>query len=68
MRENHPAEFADAVAFDKQIRKIGVLKNPTLNAYLHESRKPLGEVTFNGADIPGQGDLFQQECEGMCGV
>lgn len=42
MRDNHPAEWADAVAFDEAIRKGGARGLP-LNgeAFLHRSRIPL---------------------------
>lgn len=42
LRDNHPAEWADAVAFDEAIRKGGARGLP-LNgtAYLHRSRVPL---------------------------
>ncbi len=36
-------------------------------AFLHRSLKPLDEVAFKGDD-PNQISLFDNECEGICGV
>ena len=36
--------------------------------YMHSSRKPLAEVDLSTAEDHGQIDLFNNECEGMCGV
>lgn len=58
-----PEEFADAVEFDKQIRKGAGWKGET---FLHDSLIPLGEVDLQ--PDRNQMDLFSNECEGMCGV
>ena len=36
--------------------------------YMHASRQPLDEVDLSTAIERGQGDLFINECEGMCGT
>lgn len=36
--------------------------------YLHRSCKPIGEVDFSTDEERGQLNLFNNECEGMCGV
>jgi hypothetical protein len=36
--------------------------------YLHPSLKPINEVDFSTMEERGQLNLFQNECEGMCGV
>jgi hypothetical protein len=48
LRDNHPDEWADAVAFDEAIRKGGARGLP-LNgtAYLHRSRVPLSIAPIN---------------------
>lgn len=48
LRDNHPEEWADAVAFDEAIRKGGARGLP-LNgtAYLHRSRLPLAIAPIN---------------------
>jgi len=50
------------VDFDKRIRNMVGLEG---KAYLHRSLKPLDEVTL---EDPDQLDLFEGECEGLCGV
>lgn len=62
MKRNDPEAWADAVEFDKEIRNFPGLKG---KAYLHKSCKPLDEVIFNENE---QLDLFNNECEGMCGL
>jgi hypothetical protein len=68
LRDQHPAEWADAVAFDAAIRKGGARGLP-LNgeAFLHRSRVPLdlapidrwtrGDIAEATAEV--QGDLFE---------
>lgn len=65
MREKRPDEWADAVAFDKQIRN---LRDRHGTAYLHRQAIPLEEIRSE-KDM-GQLDLglFDAECEGLCGV
>ena len=64
MKKNNPVEFADAVEFDKNIRTIS--KDSDMKNYTHKSCKPLDEVDFDKKD--NQLDMFNNECEGMCGV
>jgi len=70
LRQETPDEFADAVDFDRQLRN---LNNPLSNAitsipYLHRARIPLDQVDLRNASELGQDSLFDQECQGMCGV
>lgn len=69
LRDEEPAEFAEAVQFDLDYRRI---KQETRNmvglAYLHNSLIPLGEVDFSTEEERGQLSMFNNECEGMCGV
>jgi hypothetical protein len=65
IRKDFPEVFADAVAFDREIRK-GKLRGVKEDAYLHRSLKPLDQVEFNRN--PNQRDFFDEECEGMCGL
>jgi len=64
MKKERPSEFADAVALDKDIRLIN--KDPNMKNYTHKSCKPLDEVEFVKKD--NQLNMFNNECEGMCGV
>lgn len=66
MKDNRPEEFASAVAFDTAVRRG--LKGVTQEAYLHRSLLPLAEVDFSTAEERGQTNLFENECEGLCGV
>lgn len=63
MKDNDPESFAEAVEIDKLLRS-GV-KNPQWQHYMHRSLKPLDEVVFSDKS---QTNLFDMECEGMCGV
>ena len=64
MKKERPSEFADAVELDKEIRTIS--KNKNIKNYTHRSCKPLNEVEFVKED--NQLNMFNNECEGMCGV
>jgi len=64
MKKERPSEFADAVEFDKEIRTISRKKN--IKNYTHRSCKPLDEVEFSKED--NQLDMFENACEGLCGV
>lgn len=70
MRDEQPAEWADAVAFDRSLRVRGV-RGIVGDLYLHRSLVPLDEVDLATDEERGQGNLFDgfaDECEGMCGV
>lgn len=65
MQVDDPSGFADAVAFDRDLREHQVAKAP---AFLHASMQPLDEVDFRPL-AQQRGQLsFDDECEGMCGV
>jgi len=66
MKTERPSEFADAVDFDKQVRNISRKEDEQL--YSHRSCKPLDEVEFDKKETDKQLDMFNNECEGMCGV
>lgn len=63
LRENSPAEFAEAVEFDKSCRTLPRIKG---EVFLHRSLRPL-DVAIQGGQIE-MSDMFGEECEGMCGV
>ncbi len=60
--EGDPSEWSDTVQVDYALRSNGVQQ------YMHRSLKPLDEVDLTTWAERGQPDLFQMECEGMCGV
>lgn len=63
---NDPESFVDAVMVDRAIRNG--FSGSTHKHYLHRSLKPIDEIDFTTAEEAGQGRLFGNECEGMCGV
>ena len=65
MKLNDPSSFADAVAFDKAIRKS---TRGDKQQFMHRSCKPLDEVDFRNLEDMGQLNMFNNECEGMCDV
>lgn len=65
LKQKYPNEWADAVEVDKLIRNQPKFK---AQQYMHRSLKPLDEVDLRSDAEIGQGDLFGNECEGMCGV
>tara|TARA_R110000824_G_scaffold325610_1_gene512510 strand:- start:24 stop:908 length:885 start_codon:yes stop_codon:yes gene_type:complete len=76
IKEN-PEEWAEAVEFDKavrvdkrkRVRKDGVpYPDMRQKKYLHPSCKPLDEVDLRSDEEKGQGNLWDNECEGMCGM
>ena len=66
MKLNDPASFAEAVEVDRLIRN-GV-RGTNQRVFIHRSLKPLDEVDFRNAEDAGQSRLFDEECEGMCGL
>lgn len=69
MKLNDPVSFADAVDFDKSIRTTGATyKTDGTEQFLHKDKVPLDEADLRNAEDLGQIDMFNNECEGMCGV
>jgi hypothetical protein len=64
LREN-PIEWADAIEVDAAIRKQSGFRG---QQFMHRSLVPLADVDLSTAEDRGQGNLFMNECEGMCGV
>ena len=62
-RENHPEEWADAVAADRALRRIPGIE---AECFIHRSRVPLEEAILDPSDY-GQGSLMG-ECGGACFV
>jgi hypothetical protein len=61
----NPDEIADAIIVDAAIRNQSGFKG---QQFMHRSCKPLSEVDLRSDAEIGQADLFNNECEGMCGV
>lgn len=63
-----PGEFADAVTKERQLQAAYDATSEIEGIpFLHAARIPLGDVTLGPQPNP-QLNLFQNECEGMCGV
>lgn len=65
-----PKEFAECVDLDRRLRTTtnGKTVRLTGELYLHKSGKPLSEVDLSTEEERGQLNMFNNECEGMCGV
>lgn len=69
LKAEEPNEFNRAVDFEIELQRASQ-NDQTTNAtpYLHRSCKPLSEVDFSTEEERGQLNMFNNECEGMCGV
>lgn len=65
MKLNRPDEWQNALEIDAAIRN-----QPKFHGqqFMHRSLKSLAEVDLSTAEDHGQLNLFNNECEGMCGV
>lgn len=61
-----PVAWADAVAIDEAIRKPA--RGLKAEQFMHRSRIPLALVDLSTLEDHGQLNMFNNECEGMCGV
>ena len=61
---NYPKEWKKCLEVDKAIRNIAFKGGMSEPVYLHQSLVPLEEVDLN----EDQTDLFENECEGHCGL
>jgi len=64
--KSDPEAWADAVMIDKLIRKPR--GNFQSEQFMHRDRIPLDQVDLSTAADHGQVDMFNNECEGMCGI
>lgn len=68
-RENEPIEFQKSVQFERQLQAVKAASDNMGGVpFLHASLKPLDQVDFSTDTDKGQGVLFGNECEGLCGV
>lgn len=66
-RDNHPNLWSFVCQIDRDLRDAGTLKGMEGKQFIHRTLVPLAEALIDeGPD--DQLDLFQNECEGMCGV
>lgn len=69
MQVNEPEAFASAVEMDKALRKAKS-ENTEFEgtAWLHRSCRPLDQIDLRTDVERGQLTMWDDECEGMCGV
>lgn len=65
MKKNTPDEWNEAVYIDHQLRANGIRGNMKHEEYMHRSLTPLRVANIGDEKTI---DLFNNECEGMCGV
>lgn len=69
LRDEEPESFAEAVRIDHEYRRLkGMTEGIRSLPYLHSKRIPLDQVDLSSDEDRGQLDLFNNECQGMCGV
>ena len=72
LKTEEPEEFAKAVEVEKGLQaahaSITTPGKKAGTAYLHNSLLPLDQVDFSTEEENGQINMFQNECEGMCGI
>lgn len=66
LKDNHPTEFAKAVNFDREVRSMS-RSGLRQSVFLHRSLVPLDEVDLTDPQ-KDQTDMFENECDGYCGV
>jgi hypothetical protein len=66
MRDEAPADWVAAVAFDRQVR--GSRRGLSGEVFVHRSLVPLPMVDLSTPQDRGQMDMFDAECFGLCGV
>jgi hypothetical protein len=69
LKKEAPQDFYAAVKFEEALQRTKAeSSNFRTTPFLHRSLKPLGEVDFSTEEERGQENLFNSECEGLCGV
>jgi hypothetical protein len=70
MKTNDPASWAEAIAIDQAIRPgmPGPKRPKGEQWFVHSDCVPLDQVDLSTAEDRGQLNMFNNECEGMCGV
>lgn len=63
-----PAEFEGAIKFELDLQSANESATLIGKPFLHRSMKPLSEVDLSTEEDNGQVNMFNNECEGMCGV
>ena len=66
IKDTQPEAWSDLVQLDRAIR--APVRGLSGQQFMHRSHKPLDEVDLTTAEERGQINLFENECEGICGV
>lgn len=64
LKESGNGDWHKAVEVDGRIRKV----RPPFDLFIHPSRIPIADVDFRTVQERGQLSLWDEECEGVCGV
>jgi hypothetical protein len=69
LKTEEPEEFTRAVEFERQMHAAYANQNALRGTpFLHSSCVPLEQVEFKNVKSHVQVDMFNNECEGLCGV
>lgn len=68
LRDKEPDEFANAAQFERDLQESKVNGTFRTVPFLHRAIIPLDQVKFKPKSADGQLNIFNNECEGMCGV
>lgn len=68
LRDNDPEGWQQAIEVDEALRANGKAGRFESELFLHRDRVPLAEADIRSDEDKGQINLFNNECEGMCGV
>ena len=66
IKKGNLKEWQEVVEFDKAIRSN--TKKPEDKVYLHRDCVPIDQINFDKDKDKEQLDMFNNECEGMCGI
>jgi hypothetical protein len=69
LKTQEPDEFKRAVQFEKELQAAKAKTDNMISTpYLHRSCQPIDQVDTRSDFDKGQLPLWDDECEGMCGV
>jgi hypothetical protein len=69
LKDEEPKEFARAVQFERDLQHAkSQTDNQRGKPFLHNSLKPLDQVDLSTDIERGQGEMFGNDCTGLCGV
>ena len=66
IRDTDPEAWADAIALDEIIRSPA--RGMKSQQFMHRKLLPLAQVDLSTDEEKGQVNMFENECEGMCGL